>query len=649
MSLPSEAPRRHVRVAIVGSGLTGLVATYLLTASQPHAPDAPRISVDIFERAPTLGMDSASITVPLSPASPQQPEAAPPRLVKRARLDAKSDKATDVATWMRIDVPMRAFTGGYYPQLLALYRHLGIRARKTNFTYSFARIAEASAVKGERKAPEPRLLYNGANGVRGISLPHNLMRLRKQGEQGYVRLSAVLECVRRCRVYFGSLVVVVLGYVQLLIIALWHSTLGHTADAHHPLRTHTLRDLVRDPFPARPARGSSKLRWGAERMAEMVLRRVAGLDERFVEQTLAPLFSAVMTCSLDAVWASPATEVLDYVALTLGRDHFVVQDGVRTVVRALLVHVTPGEEESRVWTRAQVCRVHHRHGRAWLSVMHHAEGTQMSREPSNSSASTGTDTTCIDDAREHGPFDHVIFATQANQTARFLEAYAASLGDVAERRRVREVVEALRTVRYERSVVVNHTDRTMLPVNRRDWRDLNLVSPAPAPSGEMGLGRRGSAGSDWTDSSSDSSNTEAGQEGHTMATHVLRVPSYARVVMQTTNPHRSLEPSEDSVLSRAGFERAVLDVRAHVARQTLFTRTIRHSRNADAVQTAGGTQLQLGPLQPVRAATEHAQVWVAGSWASGIPLLEGCVVSATLVAKSIVSAEGASLPSSATW
>ncbi|KAI3478965.1 hypothetical protein L1887_59046 [Cichorium endivia] len=645
MSLPSEAPRRHVRVAIVGSGLTGLVATYLLTASQPHAPDAPRISVDIFERAPTLGMDSASITVPLPPPPPPQPEAAPPRLVKRARLDANSNRAKDVATSMRIDVPMRAFTGGYYPQLLALYRHLGIRARKTNFTYSFARFTDAS-FKGERNAPEPSLLYNGANGVRGISLPASLMRMESEG---IVRVSAVLQCVRRLRVYFGSLVVMVLGYVQLLIIALWHSMLGHTADANHPLRTHTLRDLVRDPFPRRsPRTSSSKLRYGAERLAEAVLRRVARLDERFVEQTLAPLFSAVMTCSLDAVWASPATEVLDYIALTLGRDHFVVQDGVRTVVRALLVHVAPGgEEESRVWTRAQVCRMHHRNGRAWLSVMHHAEGTEMSREPSSSSASTGTDATCIEDAREHGPYDHIIFATQANQTARFLEAYAASLDDEAERGRVGSVVEALRTVRYERSVVVNHTDRTLLPVNRRDWRDLNLVSPAA--SCETGLRRRGSAGSDWTDSSSDSSDTEAGQEGHTMATHVLRVPSYAPVVMQTTNPHPSLEPSQESVLSRAAFERAVLDVRAHVARQTLFTRSNRHSPNADAVDTAGGTQLQLGPLQPVRAATDHAQVWVAGSWASGIPLLEGCVVSATLVAKSIVRAEGASLPSSAAW
>ncbi len=164
MTTPSE--RRQVRVAIVGSGLTGLVATYILSAhnvSSSSDSNAPQISVEIFERAPTLGMDSASITVPLSPPSSTHTIATPavsspspahndtshasadmPRSSKRLKLQtqplptlpppptlAAEDEKTHDKRFLRIDVPMRAFTGGY-PQLLALYRHLGVRTKKTN-------------------------------------------------------------------------------------------------------------------------------------------------------------------------------------------------------------------------------------------------------------------------------------------------------------------------------------------------------------------------------------------------------------------------------------------------------------------------------------------------------------------------------------
>nr|CDI55708.1 conserved hypothetical protein (N-terminal fragment) [Melanopsichium pennsylvanicum 4] len=314
---------------------------------------------------------------------------------------------------LRIDVPMRAFTGGYYPQLLALYRHLGITLRQTNFTYSFASFSSSASswsnhrsrsaspdrdstaqskhftdptmVKHEKFAtPSPTILYNGANGVRGVSVPSKLANFQIGSA---VRISDILCHLMRLRAYFVELMVLIFGYLQLLMIAIWHYALGHTSDSTHPLGTHTLRDLITDPFPRRSFNACAsntmvtKLRYAAERMSEAILRRIVGLDVRFTEQTLVPLFSAVMTCTLESVYSAPATEVLDYIALTLGKDHFVVNDGVQTVVSALLKHVDQAppiapspsnsnqSRRSKVWTGAQVKRVQHKLGKAMVNLM----------------------------------------------------------------------------------------------------------------------------------------------------------------------------------------------------------------------------------------------------------------------------------------
>ncbi|EST08136.2 hypothetical protein PSEUBRA_002219 [Kalmanozyma brasiliensis GHG001] len=645
MSIPSSPPPKQVRVAIVGSGLTGLVATYLLTASSNN--NAPNITVDIFERASTLGMDSASISVPL-PLSSSASHPVPVGLDEegnRSRKRLKVQPPPDSV--LRIDVPMRAFTGGYYPQLLALYRHLGVQTKKTNFTYSFASLPSPSPSKASHITPSPNILYNGANGFRGLSLPFSLQPPRP------IQVRSVLEQVSRVREYFGSVLMLAVGYLQLLILALWHHHLGHTCDVTHPIREHTLRDLVRDPFPRRSSASKgrsytlrSRVGHWVERGAEDILRRWVGLDEGFAHQTLTPLFSAVMTSTLDSVWSCPASEVLDYIALTLGKDHFVVKDGVRTVVAKLLRYVDAESSSqrdersagSKVWTNAEVRCVHRREGGSWVEVVYH-DGSSSRSSPAGSAdaegmsrqTSSSSDRTLCSEVEEHGPFDHIIFATQANQTAHFLRQYIDSLTPDAEAERLRGVVDVLERFKYEKSLVVNHTDRRMLPRHEGDWRDLNLVSPTH---------HRGEEEDEW-ESDNASNDTLVSSDGYTMATHILTLPPTARelLIMQTTNPLPSLQPDPAHVLSRSTFERAVIDVEAHVARQGLFT----HSPKG-AVQTAGGRRLALGPLQ-----AGAGGVWVCGSWAVGIPLLEGCVVSAQLVAEEILTLEGATIPAYARW
>lgn len=56
--MTSHTPPRKKRVAIIGSGLAGLTAAHLLTQQEEQG-----IEVHIFEKAQSIGMDSASIDV----------------------------------------------------------------------------------------------------------------------------------------------------------------------------------------------------------------------------------------------------------------------------------------------------------------------------------------------------------------------------------------------------------------------------------------------------------------------------------------------------------------------------------------------------------------------------------------------------------
>ncbi|KAH0444752.1 hypothetical protein CcaCcLH18_00410 [Colletotrichum camelliae] len=98
-----EAPQR---VAVVGTGLAGLTAAYLLQNDEEQ-----RYAVTLFEQAESLSFDSASVAI----------------------RDEKSGAIE------RIDLPMRALTGGYYTNVMRMYDHLGIPYHPIRFLFSFAK------------------------------------------------------------------------------------------------------------------------------------------------------------------------------------------------------------------------------------------------------------------------------------------------------------------------------------------------------------------------------------------------------------------------------------------------------------------------------------------------------------------------------
>ena len=96
-----------MKVAVVGSGLAGLHAAWLL-ASPEHYDDPSKVpdEVHLFERNESVGMDAASVDV--------------------------DDGRT------RVDIPMRGFYRGYYPLLTRLYDLLHIEYGPRDHTVCFA-------------------------------------------------------------------------------------------------------------------------------------------------------------------------------------------------------------------------------------------------------------------------------------------------------------------------------------------------------------------------------------------------------------------------------------------------------------------------------------------------------------------------------
>ncbi|KAI0683932.1 hypothetical protein BC835DRAFT_1467003 [Cytidiella melzeri] len=104
--------------------------------------------VHVFTKAALLGMDSHSVNVTL----PGQ--------------DSTKEK--------RIDVLMRSFQGGYYPQLIALYEHLGVRFCQADFTYSFATVSSAVSTLNpdvSNRNITMFMIYDRASGRNGLSVP----------------------------------------------------------------------------------------------------------------------------------------------------------------------------------------------------------------------------------------------------------------------------------------------------------------------------------------------------------------------------------------------------------------------------------------------------------------------------------------------
>ena len=259
------------RVAVVGSGMAGLTTAMLLNGDPQR-----RYSVTVFE--------SVSLQVNLFPL---------PSLISiilqgdTISLDAASTTVRDPVTGQsaRVDVPMRAFAGGYYRNLRAMYDYLGVRYHEQRFLFFFSRATGLCSDDTHLRNEQLHFIHSSNN--------HRIPPIRPHGTR---------------------LFTYVLETAYLLVLYIYFS-------------------LCCFLIPPLPEVGKVP----SESFAQYVDR--IKLPLYFISNYLLPLMSSVATCSHEELLAFPASDLIDYKRVTTGQPHYVVSDGVREVQSKLSKHL----------------------------------------------------------------------------------------------------------------------------------------------------------------------------------------------------------------------------------------------------------------------------------------------------------------------
>ncbi|KAF9932076.1 hypothetical protein FBU30_009006 [Linnemannia zychae] len=506
--------------------------------------------------------------------------------------------------------------------------------------------------------------------------------------------------------------------------------------------------------------GKHPIEWGNGRAITLrEFLEAGGYSIEFAE-FFVPLFACICTCSFERMMEYPACVVLEYVArcMPFGRMQ-VVDSSVNEVAEALSENIQTVHYGTKI--------EHVFENRSKSSSSKNRKKTRKNSTDGEGVHDDGAKNTLgpvilVDSDGQEWAFDHVIFATQANQAAATLsgvprrkrydgygdddddddsgsgsnesdqlldarlstaatnsvnnqEKAPSTLDSIPTTHPFYETIKVLSKFPYERTQVIVHTDtNSFLPKNPQDWRLLNiaksssadvLASPLNRISRELeqemalrskkakaprksvfslkvssplskstsrfrlplSMSRRGSSQLGVTTSHSLRAHFEdlemtlmnkIGQRdpmtmrryNSAMATHLLRwdknIGSNGAQVLQTTNP--LFPPRPGTVIASAWFERPVVDPQSMKALDELY---LRMDRQADRLrQSITSSYSALRPLQDNNNNVDAEEreemvpisdrVWFVGSYASpGIPLSEGCVVSAMQVMDRIIASE----------
>jgi hypothetical protein len=180
----------------------------------------------------------------------------------------------------RIDLPMRAFAGGFYSHLKAMYDYLAVGYHPQRFLFSFAKLENEP--HGDVR-PSPHFIHSSNN--------HRIPPIRPP-QRGL--LSWILDTIyiTFCYTYFTLCCFLV------------------------------------------PSRPSSPSRNIPSESLHSYLQRIR-LPSRFVNDYLLPLMCSVATCPLETLLDFPAQDILEYKRRTQGAQHYVVSGGVHSVQKRL--------------------------------------------------------------------------------------------------------------------------------------------------------------------------------------------------------------------------------------------------------------------------------------------------------------------------
>ncbi|KAF9561938.1 hypothetical protein EC968_005432 [Mortierella alpina] len=586
-----------------------------------------------------------------------------------------------------MDVPMRSFFPEYYPNLVRLYRSLGIKIHDADNTLACFDVTvpagpgTGDATQSSRNHP--------SRPTAQVQEPYLSSRSYKVSSGHTITLPDLppfsifnpVPFARRVLAYYR----IAKDYLRLLIVSKEFMSKGRMMDV-----------------------GKHPIEWGNGRYITLREFLEAGGYSHDFAAFFVPLFACVCTCSFERVMEYPACVVLEYVArcMPFGRMQF-VSSGVQEVAEKLSRNV------DTIHYNTTIERV-----------------ADFDKTLDDSHGDTKGAVVAIDSHGVRRTFDHVIFATQANQAAATLAGYKprslprpyiASRGSDSEEfsdgskegsyqtdpetdyELMNDVeqglissshpyyhqIRTLLKVPYERTQVVCHTDTSFLPKNPAHWRLLNiakatnadiLASPLKRLSQELeqemmmrsrkaraprstifsvkpasslrpkSVHRKSSqnrlrtqfAPSNSSTAASPATPSTASQSHNSaMATYIMnrtvKTLGVTTKFLQTTNP--VFPPRPETVIASAWFERAVVNPQSVKAVDELQLQMEQQMARWIHRNRQRGPEEQDQDQNPV---PTPDRVWFVGSYAyPGIPLLEGCVVSAVQVMERIVAAEPA--------
>ena len=343
-------------------------------------------------------------------------------------------------------------------------------------------------------------IYNGNNGLswQPISLPSTCFySSTSDWPYSYYRpLCNTLESLARVAVF-------AISYIYLLILSFYHYHSSHFSQ--------------------------NSTHWIATASFSQFLCH-SRLPSSFCHDILIPLFASVATCSPQEVLEYPAAEFLVFIVKTFGQNHYTLKGGIHNAINGLLVDIRQSGQHTQI------------HLNCTLTNLRVSDDDKVKLNLSNAQG-------------QSWQFDHVIFATQANQARHLMSTYLQSLSEHSEANQnlinfEKRRIEALGTFQYTHSVVVNHYDaKSTIGDNTQDRRMLNLAS--------------------WENVTAFQAHEKLHYDAskqvsieHVMATHdlsilhpALRSPT-GSPLLQTTNPIVLI--AEDSIVSRRVFERAIV-------------------------------------------------------------------------------------------
>ncbi|OJD17217.1 hypothetical protein AJ78_02654 [Emergomyces pasteurianus Ep9510] len=514
----------EITVAIIGSGMAGLVAGYLLNGDQDH-----RFDVQVFEMQDKLSLDSASITVP-----------------------------SENGMGIRVDLPMRAFAGGFYSNLRRMYQYLGVKYIPIQFLFPLSKTPISRSRKASPISDQGRKDDDGQEIVDDVDIIPS---------EPYFIHSSNNHRIPPVRPEHMGIWDWATEFVYLVFCFTWY----------------TLCCFFIPPYSSRSQYQTASSPAGATKLEETSLSEPLGeylqrirLPTYFTQNYIIPQFSAVTTCSHEALLKFPAKDLIEYATQTFNVPYYVVQGGVNVVQKKLA-------EGLNIQLNSRV-----------ISVESHSDS---SGSPSKVRVSyrIGREGTLYQKY-----FDHVIMAVTPDVVGAIFQPLRSTMTQVP-------------TTTVE-SVV--HNDVSSLCA-------LSQTSLSDNTEGKVAAD--GCSRSPSSSSSSLSSSSPPRPE--TQVIHVRSSPAglteavheCAASVLVTTVPITPIDPSK-------------------IIHRTRFTRVLRTPQSKEVVNRIFGSGSVAGgtPVKGHQWQNGNGNVWLVGGWCwDGMVLLEGCVVSAMRVADAL--------------